>query len=141
MQQPTDSPGRSEQQWIQLFAELDSDKTERSFSSRATKEQVGFLDRLEQARQQITALDGYISQLQAAVAQTDGQINSPAIQDSGFRLPEIELCSFNGSSTEWPIFWDWSQDSVDSQPLSDAEKLAYFNSFMQGPAKQLVEAY
>lgn len=134
-----------EEDWIKLFPNLNEEDAEREMNlMQAAQEGAGFLARLEQAREQLVILDGYILQLQtlAAQAETHNENSSPPSMPSmELRLPKIELRKFDGNSSRWPVFWDWYQATIDSQMLSDSDKLAYFSSCMQGPAKQLVEAY
>lgn len=44
------------------------------------------------------------------------------------KLPQLELSKFNGDILRWPEFWDRFHSTIDSQQLSDADKLAYLQA-------------
>lgn len=146
LQQAINQLSHLEDQWIALFSQLDVQETDREMQlMKLAQEPEGFLGRLEQAREQIIVLNSYLTQLKTLMPpvtpQRSASATSPTAAHGVLRLPKIELRTFNGNSARWPVFWDWFVNTIDSQPLTDTEKLTYFTSSMQGPAKQLVEAY
>uniref|UniRef100_A0A9J2PQR3 Reverse transcriptase domain-containing protein n=1 Tax=Ascaris lumbricoides TaxID=6252 RepID=A0A9J2PQR3_ASCLU len=135
-----------ERQWLQLFANLtpEQEKKERDLTAKA-QETGGFLNRVEQGREQLIILQNYVLQLHVAIAnQTESDARThpnSTVSSSPLRLPKTELRTFDGNSTNWPVFWDWYLSTIDNQPISDQQKIAYFASCMVGPAKELIEAY
>uniref|UniRef100_A0A0M3ID01 DUF1758 domain-containing protein n=1 Tax=Ascaris lumbricoides TaxID=6252 RepID=A0A0M3ID01_ASCLU len=135
-----------ERQWLQLFANLtpEQEKKERDLMAKA-QETGGFLNRLEGGREQLIILQNYVLQLRVAIAnQTESDARTrpnSTVSSSPLRLPKIELRRFDGNSTNCPVFRDWYLSTIDNQPISDQQKIAYFASCMVGPAKELIEAY
>ncbi|KAH7709905.1 gag protein [Aphelenchoides avenae] len=57
------------------------------------------------------------------------------------KLPKIRLPEFSGDITEFKSFWDTFAATIDSQPFSKVEKLAYLKGLLKGGAEQAVSGY
>lgn len=56
-------------------------------------------------------------------------------------LPKLPLQQFGGDPKDWPSFWDWFADAVDSQSIPDVQKLTYLRSCLTGSAQNTVAAF
>lgn len=60
----------------------------------------------------------------------------------GIKLPEIILPKFDGNPLKWTEFWDLYKSTIHDNPrVSNAQKLAYLRSQLEGRALETVEGY
>uniref|UniRef100_A0A914X5A1 Peptidase aspartic putative domain-containing protein n=1 Tax=Plectus sambesii TaxID=2011161 RepID=A0A914X5A1_9BILA len=69
-------------------------------------------------------------------------LNHPlSTQRSTAQLPRLELCTFDGTITEWQQFWETFKVSVHDEPLPPIQKMSYLMSALRGEAKMMATGY
>ncbi|KAJ0172535.1 hypothetical protein K1T71_011674 [Dendrolimus kikuchii] len=71
-------------------------------------------------------------QLQAELLTTEQIFNKNL--DNQTKLPKLELQKFDGNILHWREFHDRFQTTIDTKPISEADKLAYLVTSLQGEA-------
>ncbi|CAH0407301.1 unnamed protein product [Chilo suppressalis] len=76
--------------------------------------------------------------------QMDAQLLTLAVtpnvsQPGQSRLPKLELAKFNGDILKWSEFWDRFCSSVDTQHISNADKLSYLQATLCKDALAAIE--
>ena len=70
-----------------------------------------------------------------------GTATTPMVHDnSGVKLPKLDIPTFSGNVLEWQTFWEQFRVSVHERVISDAEKLVYLRQALKdGTAKSTIE--
>uniref|UniRef100_A0AAF5Q6G7 Uncharacterized protein n=1 Tax=Wuchereria bancrofti TaxID=6293 RepID=A0AAF5Q6G7_WUCBA len=53
----------------------------------------------------------------------------------------MEMRTFDGTLTAWPVFWDWFRIAVHDQPIPPLNKLTYLRACLLGAAASVIEPY
>ncbi|VDK24712.1 unnamed protein product, partial [Anisakis simplex] len=56
-------------------------------------------------------------------------------------LPKLQIAKFDGDYRRWPQFWATFEHAIDTQPITDVEKVAYLLSYLEGRALEAVAGY
>ncbi|VDM14673.1 unnamed protein product, partial [Wuchereria bancrofti] len=122
-------------------------KKEEQLYKEAQKE--GFLHTLEIGRDALFTLISNVQRLEQAIQTIDKEIDSTepptpvstAPLVSQMQLPKMEMRTFDGTLTAWPVFWDWFRIAVHDQPIPPLNKLTYLRGCLLGAAASVIEPY
>ena len=63
------------------------------------------------------------------------------IRPSHVKLPKMVLKNYAGDPLEWISFWESFEAAVDSQPISNIEKMNYLKNYLKGEAERSISGF
>lgn len=86
-----------------------------------------------------TVLEYTNLQLEADVLTSSAPPHKPTNRSTTIKLPQLSLPQFNGNILKWSEFWDRFETTIDTQPLCNADKLAYLQASLGHEAAAAIE--
>jgi len=129
--------------WLQMASSVPEDKRQGEEEAWASMQEDdnGLEAVIERGRAAARVRRGLLREIEKKIKSLGSLRTAPAAPAMRAQLPRLKLSEFDGNLKMWPMFWNCFDATVNSQPISDIEKLTYLLSLLRGKAKSAVEGF